>query len=73
MSELSTAPMHRLLKKAGAARVSEDAAEELRIVLEEIGLKISEQAVILAQHAGRRTVKREDVQRAYKIIIKSSL
>jgi histone H3/H4 len=73
MSELSTAPMHRLLKKAGALRVSEDAAEELRLVLEEIGLKIAEQAVILAQHAGRRTVRREDVQRAYKIVVKSSL
>ncbi len=73
MSELSTAPMHRLLKKAGAIRVGEDAAEELRVILEDLGLKIAEQAILLAHHAGRRTVKKEDVQHAYRIIIKSSL
>lgn len=73
MSELSTAPMHRILRKAGAVRVSEDAAEELRRILEGVGARIGEQAVALAQHAGRRTVRREDVEKAAQIILRSTI
>jgi len=72
MTELSNAPLHRIIKKAGAARVSEEAVEELRRVLEEIGTRVAVQAVELAQHAGRRTVKREDVERAVKIVLRAS-
>ncbi len=64
MGELSTAPMHRLLKKAGAERVSEEAAEELRRVLEEVGMMVSTEAVRRALSAGRKTVRREDVRGA---------
>jgi histone H3/H4 len=64
MSELSTAPMHRLLKKAGAERVSEEAAEELRRVLEEVGMMISTEAIRRALSAGRKTVRKEDVRSA---------
>ncbi|MDJ0274200.1 MAG: NFYB/HAP3 family transcription factor subunit [Nitrososphaerota archaeon] len=64
MSELSTAPMHRLLKKAGAERVSEEAAEELRRVLEEVGIMVSNEAIRRALAAGRKTVRREDVREA---------
>ena len=51
--ELQLAPMHRIIKKAGAERVSEDGAEELRKVLEKIGIKISKEAIDFAVHAGR--------------------
>ncbi len=60
------AAMERLLKQAGAGRVSEDAKDALRDVLEDIALEISESAVKLAQHAGRKTVKAEDVKLASK-------
>ncbi|MCS7143101.1 MAG: histone family protein [Aigarchaeota archaeon] len=73
MSELSTAPIHRILRKAGAERVSEEAAEELKRVLEEVGMRIAEQSVLLAYHAGRRTVKKQDVERASQIVLRSSL
>lgn len=65
--------MHRMLKRAGAARVSEEAAEELRRVLEEIGMRIAEQSVALAYHAGRRTIKKQDVEKAINIVLRSSL
>ncbi len=52
------------MKQSGAGRVSEDAKESLRTVLEEIGESISEEAVKLAQHAGRKTVKAEDIKLA---------
>ncbi|MBO3757702.1 MAG: NFYB/HAP3 family transcription factor subunit [Thermoproteota archaeon] len=64
--EFTFSAMHRLLKKAGAERVGEDAATELSRVLDEIGLRICRQAVELASHAGRKTVKASDIQIAAK-------
>lgn len=69
-SELSSAPIHRIIKKAGAPRVSEDATEELKRILEEVGLALAKEALGLAQYAGRRTVKREDIERAAKTLLK---
>ena len=64
--ELSVAPMHRIIKKAGAERVSESAAKALAKELEGIGLKISKQAIDYAMHAGRKTVKAEDIEIAVR-------
>ncbi len=52
--ELQLAPMHRIIKKAELKGVSEDGAEELRKVLEKIGIKISKEAIDFAVHAGRK-------------------
>jgi len=68
--ELSLAPIHRLIKKAGAARASEEAAEELRKILEELGIAIAKEALSLAQYAGRRTVRREDIERAARTLLR---
>jgi histone H3/H4 len=46
-------------KKYCAHRVSEDAKEALGKVLEELGEDISKQALLLAKHAGRVTVKHQ--------------
>jgi histone H3/H4 len=64
--ELGLSAMYRIIKKSGGERISEDAAEELRKVLEGIGMKISRQAVDLGSHAGRRTIKAEDIALASK-------
>ena len=56
--------MERMLKKYGAKRVSEDAKEALKTVLEEYGINISKKAVKLAKHANRDTVRMEDVMLA---------
>ena len=60
--DLSLAPMHRIIKKAGAERVSDEAARELRIVLEEIGVNIAKEALDFTRHTHRKTVKAEDIQ-----------
>lgn len=60
------AAAEKLLKKAGASRVADQAKEQLREILEDIAQEIGKQALGLAQHAGRTTVKAEDVKLAAK-------
>ncbi|RJS76531.1 histone [Candidatus Bathyarchaeota archaeon] len=67
--ELAIAPMHRLCKKAGAERVSEAAAKELAKALEEVGIKIAKEALDFAMHAGRKTIKAEDIEIAAKKVM----
>ncbi len=63
---LAKAAVDRLIRKAGAERVSEDAAVALSRALEKKAVEISQEAMSLAEHAGRKTVKREDIELAAK-------
>jgi len=65
-SELGLSAMYRILKKAGAERVSDESADELRRVVEDIANGIAKSAVDMTSHAGRKTVKAEDVKLASK-------
>jgi histone H3/H4 len=67
--EIAVAPMHRICKKAGADRVSESAAKELAKVLDDIGVKIAREAMDYAMHAGRKTIKSEDVEIAARKVL----
>lgn len=68
--EFGLAAMYRVLKKSGAERISDDAADELRKILEEVGTRISKHAVDLSVHAGRKTIKPEDIILASKNVIR---
>ena len=61
---LPLAAMERLLKRAGAARVSVSAKEEFRDVLEEIAEEIGQKASRLAKHSKRKTIKKIDIKEA---------
>jgi histone H3/H4 len=63
---LSLLAMDKIMKKAGAYRVSDEAKEALRDVLEELGDKISKKADELSKHAGRCTIKAVDIHVAAK-------
>jgi histone H3/H4 len=66
MADLAKASVVRLAKKAGAVRVGEDAADALVAKAETYIQSIAKQAFDLAQHAGRKTIKAEDIDLATK-------
>jgi histone H3/H4 len=70
VDEIKVAPMHKLIKRAGAERVSEDSAIKLGEALEKIGLKIAKEAIDFAKHAGRKTVKARDIEIALEKVLK---
>ncbi|MEE9323373.1 MAG: histone family protein [Candidatus Aenigmarchaeota archaeon] len=61
---LPLAPFERILKDAGAKRVSKSAMKEFAVVTEEIADDIARDAVKFAKHAGRKTVTGEDIRLA---------
>lgn len=63
---LSLAAMEKLLKAAGAERVSQESAHALRDVLEKHAESIGKQAVRFSKHAGRKTLKGDDIRLAAK-------
>ena len=63
---LPLAAMEKILKKAGAERVSDKAKAALKDAVEDIAEEIASSAVRLAVHAGRKTVKAGDIKLAAK-------
>jgi len=66
MGLIPKSPFERILKKAGAKRVSQSAMDEFAKIMEDKLLLIATEAVALAKHAGRKTIIDEDVRMAKK-------
>lgn len=64
MVKLPRAPVNRIVRNAGAERVSKEAYQELARLLEEHGEEISIKAVRITKHARRKTVKKADILEA---------
>ena len=64
--ELPKAPIERIIRKAGAERVSGEAVEALTEYIEEVATRTARLAIKVSRHAGRKTVHYEDIKLAQK-------
>ncbi|RLJ09969.1 MAG: histone [Candidatus Aenigmatarchaeota archaeon] len=58
--------VERILREAGAVRVSRSASQELAAFLERFVSKLSKEAFEIAEHSGRKTVTDSDILLARK-------
>lgn len=66
MVELPKAPIERIMKNAGAERISDDAKVELINYLEELIFDITVESNKKAKIAKRKTIKADDIKLAIK-------
>ncbi|MHA2225248.1 MAG: histone [Candidatus Hodarchaeales archaeon] len=64
MSGFARARVEKLIRKAGAHRVSADAINRMNEVLTNRGMELAKYAVEIARHSGRKTVKESDIKLA---------
>ncbi|MFX1510987.1 MAG: histone [Promethearchaeota archaeon] len=60
----ANARVEKIMRNAGAQRVSAEAVEKLNEVLTKHGIEIARYAVELARHSGRKTIKESDIKLA---------
>jgi histone H3/H4 len=64
MAGFANARIEKLIRNAGAHRVSAGAISRLNEVLTDYGMNLAKYAVEIARHSGRKTVKENDVKLA---------
>jgi len=62
---ISEGTVKKILKEAGAQRVSAEATDEMRRYLNKLAFKTAQKAVRLSRHAKRKTVEQSDIRLAY--------
>jgi histone H3/H4 len=60
------APIAKIMQNSGAKRVSEDAVDVLVDYLIDYSTQLSERAIKIAKHSGRKTVQGGDIKIAVK-------
>ncbi|MFX0092521.1 MAG: histone, partial [Candidatus Hodarchaeota archaeon] len=60
----ANARVEKLIRNAGAQRVSAEAIEAMNEILTKFGKDMAKYAVEIARHSGRKTVKESDVKLA---------
>ncbi len=62
MVHLPIASVERIARKAGVERISAEALQELTVSVEDIAAELVKEIETIAKHAGRKTVKPEDIK-----------
>lgn len=65
--EIPLTPVKRILHQEGGYRVSEDAAIRLHEIIESFAREVARTSAEMCKHAGRRTIKAEDIDVALKV------
>lgn len=63
---ISDSSIKKILKKAGALRISKDSIKKLKELAEHYALITARKAVKNAEYSGRKSVKSEDIEEALK-------
>jgi len=58
---LPLAAIERIVRRAGVRRISMDAVKEIEKTVSELGNDVALESANMAKHAGRRTIKKEDI------------
>jgi histone H3/H4 len=58
----ASARIEKVIRTAGAFRVSADAIYRLNDILTEYGMNVARYAVEIAKHSGRKTVQEQDIK-----------
>jgi histone H3/H4 len=66
MAELPLAPVERVMRNAGAERISIDAVKKAADEAEHLIRKLTEKALLIAQKDGRVTINSKDIVLASK-------
>jgi histone H3/H4 len=64
MSGFARARVEKVIRSAGAFRVSADAIDRLNEILTDYATNVAKYAVDIARHSGRKTVKESDIKLA---------
>ncbi len=64
MTGFARARVEKIIRNAGAKRVSADAIDRLNEILTNYGMNLAKYAVEIARHSGRKTVKESDIKLA---------
>ena len=67
---LPLAPVYRIIKDAGAERVSDKARERLAYYMEKLAMEVSKYAINIAKHSKRKTVTNADIELAIEQILR---
>ncbi len=64
MAGFASARIEKLIRTAGARRVSAAAIDRLNEIVTDYGTELAKYAVEIARHSGRKTVKENDIKLA---------
>jgi histone H3/H4 len=64
MAGFASARVEKIIREAGAQRVSADAIDRLNEILTEYGTGVAKYAIDIARHSGRKTIKETDIKLA---------
>lgn len=68
MKVFAWSPIRELMKKSGAEMVSKDAVDELISFLEGYAKELTNKALEMTRHSGRKKLTKEDMEMALELI-----